>query len=104
MNGFVCSYCGCEMDLVSDDMQVSVDHIVPLARGGTNDITNLVLCCRNCNIAKANMTVDQWNAKKRAETLTVQQQAAVEETIRDLQQKWKNHAYHQDGGQWLKAC
>lgn len=34
MNGFVCSYCGCEMDLVSDDHQVSVDHVVPLARGG----------------------------------------------------------------------
>ncbi len=65
MNGFVCSYCGCEMDLVSADHQVSVDHVVPLARGGTNDITNLVLCCRHCNTQKASMTVEQWTAKRR---------------------------------------
>jgi hypothetical protein len=55
MNGFVCSYCGCEMDLVSDDHQVSVDHVVPLVRGGTNDIANLVLCCRHCNTQKASV-------------------------------------------------
>lgn len=92
MNGFVCSYCGCEMDLVSDDHQVSVDHVVPLARGGTNDITNLVLCCRHCNTQKASMTVEQWTAKRRSETVSRQQQAAIEDAIQDLQEKWRSHA------------
>jgi hypothetical protein len=28
------------------------DHIVPLARGGLNDVTNIQLLCRECNAAK----------------------------------------------------
>lgn len=30
----------------------SIDHVVPLALGGTNDLTNLVLACLPCNIKK----------------------------------------------------
>jgi 5-methylcytosine-specific restriction protein A len=29
-----------------------VDHIVPLARGGTNDEANLQSLCRRCHVAK----------------------------------------------------
>jgi len=86
------------MDLVSDDHQVSVDHVVPLARDGTNEIANLVLCCRKCNTQKANMTVEQWTAKRRSETVSRQQQAAIEEATRDLQQQWRDHPYHRNVG------
>lgn len=30
------------------------DHVVPLARGGVNDETNLVVCCAACNFMKWN--------------------------------------------------
>ena len=29
-----------------------VDHVTPLAKGGTNDLANLVLSCGPCNVAK----------------------------------------------------
>ena len=29
------------------------DHIVPLARFGANDVTNLQLLCEPCNLAKS---------------------------------------------------
>ena len=29
-----------------------VDHVVPLARGGTNWITNIALACARCNVRK----------------------------------------------------
>ena len=34
----------------------TLDHLVPLCRGGGNDIWNLVICCTKCNNAKADMT------------------------------------------------
>jgi 5-methylcytosine-specific restriction endonuclease McrA len=31
-----------------------VDHVVPLSRGGSNDISNLVISCASCNLKKHN--------------------------------------------------
>lgn len=31
---------------------LTVDHVVPLARGGTNDLANLQVLCKRCNSAK----------------------------------------------------
>lgn len=40
-----CRFCGTEERL-------SIDHIVPLSRGGTNDLDNLQTLCRSCNSKK----------------------------------------------------
>ena len=40
-----CAYCGRE--IAYKDMQV--DHMVPLANGGTDDFENLMPSCRLCN-------------------------------------------------------
>jgi 5-methylcytosine-specific restriction endonuclease McrA len=47
-----CRYCG--------GAQARWDHLIPLARGGTNTIDNLVPCCIACNKTKGNRTPDQW--------------------------------------------
>lgn len=44
----VCGYCG--------DYAATVDHIVPLSRGGQNTWTNTVACCGPCNTRKADRT------------------------------------------------
>lgn len=31
-----------------------VDHIIPHSKGGTDDRSNLIVCCRQCNISKGN--------------------------------------------------
>ena len=38
--------------------KMTIDHITPLSRGGTNDIKNLQLACKRCNSMKSNMTMD----------------------------------------------
>lgn len=45
-----CFYC--EKPLIYEE--ATLDHVVPLSRGGTNNITNLVICCKVCNKAKGN--------------------------------------------------
>lgn len=41
---------------------IVADHYIPLVRGGTNDRSNLVLACRNCDQNKGPMTGDEYLA------------------------------------------
>lgn len=34
------------------DRPLTIDHIVPISRGGTNELENLQLLCRPCNTSK----------------------------------------------------
>jgi 5-methylcytosine-specific restriction endonuclease McrA len=43
-----CGYCG--------ERASTVDHIVPISRGGRNTWTNTVAACHSCNARKANHT------------------------------------------------
>lgn len=46
---FQCSYCGAHP---SETILLEVDHVHPLAEGGSNDIDNLVTACLDCNRGK----------------------------------------------------
>lgn len=59
-NGWQCVYCGCETALYA-----VCDHVIPLARGGTNDPTNLVTSCNSCNSSKGMLTVYEFYEKLR---------------------------------------
>ena len=48
-DGFQCQYCGTHP---SETVLLEVDHIHPVAEGGTNDIDNLVTACWDCNRGK----------------------------------------------------
>lgn len=47
-DGFKCQYCGRS----APDAVLEVDHVIPVAKGGTNDILNLITSCRDCNNGK----------------------------------------------------
>lgn len=51
----VCGICGKPLDMEN----MSIDHIVPLNRGGTNDISNLRPTHLRCNMLKGNMTDEE---------------------------------------------
>lgn len=81
---FTCQYCGRK----SPEVILEVDHIVPVAEGGTNDIINLVTSCRDCNRGKGKRKLDDNAAvlKQRAELeLMAERQEQVEMMI-----QWKN--------------
>jgi len=51
-----CAQCGADilMELEDDD---HIDHMVPLAKGGCNDLVNLQLLCKPCNLKKTSQLV-----------------------------------------------
>ena len=48
-DSFTCQYCGAK----APDVILEVDHIKPVAKGGTDDILNLITACRDCNRGKS---------------------------------------------------
>lgn len=47
----------------------TVDHVVPLVRGGTNHEGNLVPCCRSCNSKKCARFVSEWRHGRRPQRM-----------------------------------
>lgn len=48
-DGLACCYCG---QGVEDDAKLTLDHLIPHVRGGSNTPTNLVTCCHKCNSSR----------------------------------------------------
>jgi hypothetical protein len=63
-----CRYCGA----AAPDATLTADHVTPVALGGTDDPSNLVTACRDCNAGKASTSPD----------------ATVVEDVRQLDMKW----------------
>ncbi|HKG26336.1 MAG TPA: HNH endonuclease signature motif containing protein [Thermomicrobiales bacterium] len=47
-DGFRCVFCGRK----GRRILLTIDHVFPVALGGTNDVGNLVTACRACNLTK----------------------------------------------------
>lgn len=47
-DGFRCQYCG----FTGADTELHVDHILPVSRGGTDHVSNLITACKPCNLGK----------------------------------------------------
>jgi 5-methylcytosine-specific restriction endonuclease McrA len=51
-----CLYCGIT---VFDD-EITVDHVIPITRGGSNWPDNLAVACQSCNSSKNNKLIPEW--------------------------------------------
>ena len=52
----ICNYC----ETPTPARQLTMDHVVPLARGGRSVKSNLVPCCKSCNNQKKNLLPIEW--------------------------------------------
>jgi 5-methylcytosine-specific restriction endonuclease McrA len=55
--GHKCCYCG-------SDKNLTKDHVVPLSRGGTNYIENIVPACHSCNSSKGVKELIEWYTRQ----------------------------------------
>jgi len=51
-DGHQCVYC-------SSNKYLTIDHVIPKSRGGSNDWINLVTCCNKCNVYKSDRTPEE---------------------------------------------
>jgi 5-methylcytosine-specific restriction endonuclease McrA len=76
-DNYTCYYCG-------TPQANTCDHLTPLDKGGTNDFSNLVAACANCNYSKGNRTEEQYikarNKKHRSKMIKQTQFFAHDKT------------------------
>jgi 5-methylcytosine-specific restriction endonuclease McrA len=54
----ICHYCGRRFPPAA----LTMDHVVPIARGGRSTRSNAVACCKKCNTAKKQLLPMEWEA------------------------------------------
>lgn len=53
-DSYTCVYCG------KKGGRLECDHVVPISRGGSNDLKNLATACHECNRDKRDKTPQEW--------------------------------------------
>lgn len=56
-DGLACVYCG---NTIENGAILSLDHVRPHSKGGSNAANNLVTCCKHCNDARGNRPLVGW--------------------------------------------
>lgn len=54
-----CHYCRTELTVFNR----SVDHVIPISKGGTGNRSNLVASCKFCNWMKGDSTRTKWSRR-----------------------------------------
>lgn len=57
--GLLCAYCANPCTECA-----TIDHLIPLSRGGDNRLENLVMACRACNELKGDLLVEEFQPLK----------------------------------------
>lgn len=65
-DGGECCYCGVSLDFERKQMGqgvgngATIEHIIPISRGGAHVWENVTLACRDCNFQKGSRSLDEW--------------------------------------------
>lgn len=59
----VCHYCGAQVGAKA----LTMDHLVPLVRGGRSTKGNLVPACKDCNTQKKHALAFEWTPPSRGD-------------------------------------
>lgn len=81
-----CRYCGA----AAPDAKLTVDHVTPVALGGSDDPSNLVAACRDCNYGKSSSAPDATLVAD-VKALDIKWAGAMARAAEILAQKRKDH-------------
>lgn len=60
-DSFACQYCG----KTAPDVVLHIDHIVPVSKGGKDQILNLITACFDCNMGKSGVPLSEDSAVRK---------------------------------------
>lgn len=83
-DNFTCQYCGRK----APDVVLEVDHVNPVAKGGTNNIMNLITSCVECNRGKGkNVLSENQTLEKERKQLEMLQERREQ---MKMMMQWQN--------------
>ena len=85
-----CGYCQTPQTLAYGPLEV--DHIVPVAAGGSDDVDNLWLACRPCNQYKGVQGLCPGSTKWSPGSLVQPTSASLAPPLR-LERRWRLHQW-----------
>lgn len=88
-DSFKCQYCGRGID----ETILEVDHIEPVAEGGTNDLINLITSCRDCNRGKGKRKLSDKAVAEKESKYLEEEQARLEQSQMVIE--WKKQLLEQ---------
>lgn len=86
-DGYKCAYCG------RGDLPLTVDHIIPKARGGDDNWENLISACTNCNNKKGDRTPEEARMPLGIRPFKPNHVMFIKNVVGKLDDKWKPYLY-----------
>jgi len=104
-----CRYCGSS----APDVELTVDHVTPVSLGGTNEPTNLVAACYDCNAGKASTSPDnqlvadvdeqaqRWSAAmQQAAARLAERDREADDYVQQVDEAWCSYYTKSSGTIW----
>jgi hypothetical protein len=66
--GGICLYCQCPCQIYrssKNNKRATREHLVRVVDGGSDDDSNIVMACADCNHKRGNKSVAEWKANRR---------------------------------------
>jgi 5-methylcytosine-specific restriction endonuclease McrA len=82
-----CQYCG------RSDLTLTVDHVMPVSRGGEDSWENLVCACVRCNNGKGDRTPDEALMPLRRNPMRPNHVTFIRHFVGALDERWKPYLF-----------
>ncbi|MCG6914674.1 HNH endonuclease [bacterium BMS3Abin03] len=86
-DSYRCGYCG------RGDLRLTIDHIIPKARGGTDSWDNLISACTVCNNKKGDRTPEEANMMMLTKPFKPSHIMFIKNVVGKIDENWKPYLY-----------
>ena len=86
-DGHRCQFCG------RGDIPLTIDHVLPLSRGGEDTWENLVCACVRCNNKKGDRTPDEAALPLRRKPMRPNHVTFIRHVMGSLDERWKPYLF-----------
>jgi len=86
-DSYRCGYCG------RGDLRLTIDHIIPKARGGSDSWDNLISACTVCNNKKGDRTPEEANMMMLTKPFKPSHIMFIKNVIGKIDENWKPYLY-----------